>query len=60
MKIYLLSDFNAYICNILGSTLELVSESYSRHGKFEDALAIAHQVLEFRRRVLPEDHPDIG
>ncbi len=60
MKIYLLSDFNAYICNVLGSALKRVSTSYSHHGRFEDALAIDHQVLEFRRRVLPEDHPDIG
>ena len=37
-----------------------LSLTYSALGRFEDALAIGHQVLEFRRRVLPEDHPDIG
>jgi hypothetical protein len=60
MKIQLLSDLNECICNILGSALKLVSTSYSHHGRFEDALSIEEQALEFRRRVLPEDHPDIG
>jgi hypothetical protein len=44
----------------LGSVMFNLSITYSALGKFEDALAIDHQVLEFRRRVLPEDHPDIG
>ncbi len=34
--------------------------TYSDLGRHADALAMQEKVLEFRRRVLPEDHPDIG
>ncbi len=34
--------------------------TYSALGRHADALAMEEQVLEFRRRVLPSDHPDIG
>ena len=32
----------------------------SGEGRHSDALAMQESVLEFRRRVLPEDHPEIG
>ena len=38
-------------------TLALVLSQQGRHA---DALAMGERVLEFRRRVLPADHPDIG
>ena len=38
-------------------TIALVLSEQGRHA---DALAIKERVLEFRRRVLPADHPDIG
>ena len=34
--------------------------SYSKLGRHSEALAMQESVLEFRRRVLPADHPDIG
>ena len=34
--------------------------SYSDLGRHSEALAMRESVLEFRRRVLPADHPDIG
>ena len=34
--------------------------TYSNLGRHNEALAMDERVLEFRRRVLPEDHPDIG
>ena len=34
--------------------------TYRNLGRHADALAMKEQVLEFRRRVLPADHPDIG
>ena len=34
--------------------------TYSALGRHADALAISEQVLEFRRRVLPANHPEIG
>ena len=37
-----------------------LAASYGALGRYADALALEEKVLEFRRRVLPEDHPDIG
>ena len=37
-----------------------LAQTYSALGRHADALAMGERVLEFRRRVLPEDHPDIG
>ena len=34
--------------------------TYSALGRHADALAMGEQVLEFLRRVLPANHPDIG
>ena len=34
--------------------------TYSALGRHDDALAMEERVLEFRRRVLPENHPHIG
>ena len=34
--------------------------TYSDLGRHEDALVLGERVLEFRRRVLPENHPGIG
>ena len=34
--------------------------SYSALGRHDEALEMEEKTLEFRRRVLPENHPDIG
>ena len=34
--------------------------TYSALGRHEDALAMKERVLELYRRVLPEDHSEIG
>jgi hypothetical protein len=34
--------------------------TYGALGRHADALAMQERVLEFLRRVLPADHPDIG
>ena len=34
--------------------------TYAALGRHTDALVMREKVLEFRRRVLPKDHPDIG
>jgi hypothetical protein len=34
--------------------------TYSQLGRYADALAMEERVLEFQRRVLPANHPDIG
>ena len=40
--------------------MDNLAMSYSALGRHEDALAMQERVLEFRRRVLPENHPSIG
>ena len=37
-----------------------LANTYSALGRDSDALAMEESVLEFYRRVLPADHPDIG
>ena len=37
-----------------------LAQTYSDLGRHDDALAMKERVLEFRRRVLPENHPSIG
>jgi hypothetical protein len=37
-----------------------VAATYSALGRYQDALVLQEKTLEFRRRVLPENHPDIG
>ncbi len=37
-----------------------LSQTYSELGRHSDALAMEESVLEFFRRVLPADHPEIG
>ena len=37
-----------------------LAQTYSALGRHSDAVAKQESVLEFRRRVLPADHPDIG
>jgi len=34
--------------------------SYSHLGRHQEAVEMREKTLEFRRRVLPENHPDIG
>ncbi len=34
--------------------------TYNKFGRHADALVLEEKVLEIRRRLLPEDHPDIG
>ena len=37
-----------------------LASTYSALGRQDDALAMGERVLEFMRRVLPENHLDIG
>ena len=37
-----------------------LASTYSELGRHADALAMFERVLEFRRRVLPANHPEIG
>ncbi len=37
-----------------------LAATYTALGRHADALALFEQVLEFRRRVLPANHPTVG
>ena len=45
---------------ILGSAMYNLSISHVKLERTAEALVLLEKVLEFFRRVLPEDHPDIG
>jgi hypothetical protein len=34
--------------------------TYDELGRYQDAVAMGEKALEFRRRVLPANHPEIG
>jgi tetratricopeptide (TPR) repeat protein len=44
----------------LGDAMNNLAATYSALGRHQDALVMKEKTLEFRRRVLPENHPDIG
>jgi len=37
-----------------------LASCYSKLGRYQDAVLLLEESLEFQRRVLPESHPDIG
>jgi hypothetical protein len=37
-----------------------LANTYSALGRHQDALMLGEKTLEFQRRILPKDHPDIG
>ena len=37
-----------------------LAASYSDLGRHQEAVEMGEKTLEFRRRVLPENHPEIG
>ena len=43
-----------------GVAMNNIAQTYKTLGRLADALAMSQRVLEFRRRVLPENHPSIG
>ena len=44
----------------LGAAMGNLATTYSDLGRHQDALVMMEKTLEFMRRVLPENHPDIG
>jgi hypothetical protein len=43
-----------------GTAMSNLATTYHKLGRHADALAMGERVLEFRRRVLSANHPDIG
>ncbi len=44
----------------LGTLMSNLAVAYDALGRHSDALEMGERVLEFRRRILPPNHPDIG
>jgi hypothetical protein len=44
----------------LGTAMSNLASTYSALGRHQDALVMKEKTLEFMRRVLLENHPDIG
>ena len=54
-------DLTCYFTrSVLGNTMSNLAATYSALGRHQDALVLEEKTLEFRRRVQPENHPDIG
>ncbi len=43
-----------------GDAMHNLANSYSHLGRHHDALEMKEKTLDFRRRVLPDKHPNIG
>jgi hypothetical protein len=48
------------ICSVVGAAMRDLAATYVVLGRRDEALELQQEVLEFNRRVLPEDHPHIG
>jgi hypothetical protein len=46
--------------SVPGDAMGNLAAMYSALGRHQDALVLEEKTLEFLRRVLPENHPDIG
>jgi hypothetical protein len=53
-------DFFNLTRNVLGATIGNLAATYSALGRHQDALVLNEKTLEFLRRALPQNHPDIG
>jgi hypothetical protein len=45
---------------LLGKVMNNLTRLYIELGRYQDAVAMGEKALEFRRRVLPANHPEIG
>ena len=46
-------------CSV-GDSMSNLANTYRELGQHQDAVVLQEKTLEFMRRVLPENHPDIG
>ena len=44
----------------IGATMGNLADAYGALGRHQDALVLHEKTLEFLRRALPENHPNIG
>ncbi len=57
VAVYLTCDLTH---SVVGDAMSNLAATYSALGRQHDALVLQEKTLEFRRRVLPENHPNIG
>jgi hypothetical protein len=50
----------SFTCSVLGTAMMNLGIFYSSLERHDDALVLREKTLDFQRRVLPENHPDIG
>ena len=46
--------------SVQGDAMINLADTYGALGRHQDALVLGEKTLEYRRRALPENHPDIG
>ena len=46
--------------SVLGIAMGNLAATYRALGRHQDALVLQEKTLDFYRRLLPENHPDIG
>ncbi len=57
VAVYLTCDLTR---SVPGQAMDNLAATYSALGRHQDALVLLEKTLEFFRRVLPENHPEIG
>ncbi len=58
---WLVVYFLSYLTiSALGNAMDNLASTCTDLGRHQDALVMLEKALEFRRRILPENHPDIG
>ena len=57
LLIYLTYDLTR---SFVGITMDNLATTYNNVGRHQDALVLQEKALEIQRRLLPENHPDIG
>jgi hypothetical protein len=55
-----LTDLHCLTVSVPGDTLANLAVTYGKLGRHQDALVLREKVLEWSRRALPANHPDIG
>ncbi len=60
MRLWLLLRRVTLTRSVLGGAMHNLAAAYNMLGRHQDALVLLEKSLEFQRRVLPENHSDIG
>ncbi len=53
-------DLTCDLTRSVGDAMSNLANTYRELGRHQDAVVLQEKALEFYRRVLPENHPEIG